>query len=59
MLICLELSSLNVSLNQFMFGYTCTIFLFPLALQGFAAQDMKAIELGSTKREEDLQTSGR
>ena len=42
-----------------MFGYTCTVFLFPLALHGFAAQDLKALELGSTKRDEDLQTSGK
>ena len=48
-----------VRLDQFMFRYACTIFLFPHALQGFAAQDMKALELGSSKREEDLQTSGR
>ena len=37
-----------------MFGYTCIVFLFPLALQGFLAQDLKALELGSTKIEEDL-----
>ena len=42
-----------------MFGYTCTIYLFPHALQGFAAEDLKALELGSTKREEDLHISGK
>ena len=37
-----------------MFGYACSICLFSLALQGFAAEDLKILELGSTKREEDL-----
>ena len=42
-----------------MFGYTCTVFLFPLALQGFSNEDLKIMELRSTKREEDLQILGR
>ena len=42
-----------------MFGYAYVVCLFPLALQGFAAVDMKALEPGSTKREEDLLISGR
>ena len=42
-----------------MFGYTCIVCLFPLSLQGFVAEDMKALELGTTKREEDLHTSGK
>ena len=42
-----------------MFGYTYTVCLFPLALQSFAAVDMETVELGSTKREEDLHISGR
>ena len=41
-----------------MFGYTCVVCLFPLALQGFAAADLKILELGSTKREEDLHIAG-
>ena len=42
-----------------MFGYTYTVCLFPLALQGFAAEDLKILELASTRREEDLHVSGR
>ena len=42
-----------------MFGYACTISLFPLALHRFEAQDMKALDLGSIKREEDMQNLGR
>ena len=42
-----------------MFGYTCTVCLFPLSLQGFAVGDMKILELGSTKGEEDLHILGR
>ena len=42
-----------------MFGYACIGFLFPLALQGFAAEDMKTLELGSTMREEDLHIAGK
>ena len=42
-----------------MFGYASVVFLFPLALQGFAAVDLKILELGSTKREVDLHISGR
>ena len=42
-----------------MFGYTYAICLFPHALQGFAAVDLKIMELGSTKREEDMHVSGR
>ena len=53
------ISSLTISLDQFMFGYTCTICLFPLALHGFAAGDLKALELGSTKREEDFHIAGK
>ena len=41
-----------------MFGYTCTVFLFPLALQGFAVEDLKDLELGSTKKEEDSRIAG-
>ena len=37
-----------------MFGYTCVVFFFPLSLQGFAAEDMKDLEIGSTKREDDF-----
>ena len=42
-----------------MFGYAYAVFLFPLAWQGFAAEDMKTLELGSTKREEDLHIAGK
>ena len=42
-----------------MFGYACAVYLFPLALQGFAAKDLKASELGSTQREEDLHIAGK
>ena len=42
-----------------MFGYAYVVFLFPHALQDFAAVDLKILELGSTKREEDLHISGR
>ena len=42
-----------------MFGYAYAIFLFPHALQGFVAVDMKILELGSTKREEDMHISGK
>ena len=55
----LRLSSLMVSLDQFMFGYTCIVCLFPLALQGFATEDLNILELGSTKREEDLHILGK
>ena len=37
-----------------MFGYACTVCLFPPALQGFAVGDLKALKLGSIKREDDL-----
>ena len=42
-----------------MFGYTYTVCLFQLALQGFAAEYLKPLELGSTKREEDLRISSK
>ena len=42
-----------------MFGYTCIVCLFPLALQGFAVEDMKALELGPTNREHDLHIVGK
>ena len=42
-----------------MFGYTCTVFLFPLALQGFVVEALKDLELGSTKRENDLHIAGK
>ena len=42
-----------------MFGYKCIVFLFPLALQGFVAEDLNALELGSTKREEDFHIVGK
>ena len=42
-----------------MFGYAYIVCLFPLALQGFAVVDMKALELGSKKREEDLHIAGK
>ena len=42
-----------------MFGYAYVVCLFPHALQGFTGVDLNIIELGSIKREEDLQTSGR
>ena len=42
-----------------MFGYAYVVCLFPLALQGFASRDLKALELGSTKREEDLHIAGK
>ena len=35
---------------NYMFGYAHPISLFPHALQGFAAVDMKILELGSTER---------
>ena len=41
-----------------MFGYAYVVCLFPHALQGFVAIDMKILELGKTKREEDLHISG-
>ena len=41
-----------------MFGYTCTVCLFPLALQGFEDADLNTLELGSTKREDDLNIAG-
>ena len=53
------ISSLTISLDQFMFGYTYIVCLFPLDLHGFAAKDLKILELGSTKREEDLHILGR
>ena len=42
-----------------MFGYTYVICLFPHALQGFAVVDLKILELGSIKREEDIHISSR
>ena len=42
-----------------MFGYAYDVCLFPHALQGLAVVDLKILELGSTKREEDLHVSGR
>ena len=42
-----------------MFGYAYIVCLFPHALQGFAAVDLKALELGSTKRKEDLHIVGK
>ena len=42
-----------------MFGYRYAICLFSHALQGFAAIDLKILELGSTKREEDLHIAGK
>ena len=42
-----------------MFGYAYAVCLFPHALQGFVAVDLKTLELGSTKREEDLRISGK
>ena len=42
-----------------MSGYAYVVCLFPHALQGFTAVDMKILELGSTKREEDLHILGR
>ena len=42
-----------------MFGYAYSIFLFPHSLQGFAARYMNILELGSTKREEDLHITGK
>ena len=52
-------SSLIVSSDQFMFGYTCVVFLFPLALHGFAAEYLKDQEVASTKGEEDLHVAGK
>ena len=42
-----------------MFGYAYDVCLFPHALQGFVAGDLKILELGSTKREEDLHIVGK
>ena len=42
-----------------MFGYAYVVCLFPLALQGFAAEDLNILELGSTKREDDLHITGK
>ena len=42
-----------------MFGYAYVVCLFPHALQSFAAENMKILELGSTKRKEDLRISGK
>ena len=42
-----------------MFGYAYAVFLFPLTLQGFAAEDLKNLELESTKGEEDLHIIGK
>ena len=42
-----------------MFGYAHIVCLFPLASWGFAAEDIKTLELGSTKREEDLHIAGK
>ena len=42
-----------------MFGYAYVVCLFPHALQGFAAVDMNILELGSTKREEDMWILGK
>ena len=42
-----------------MFGYAYTVCLLPHDLKGFATEDLKILELGSTKREEDLHISGR
>ena len=59
MLIMFRAFFLTVSFDQFMFGYTCTVFLFPLALHVFAAGDLKIMELGSTKREDDFHIAGK
>ena len=42
-----------------MFGYAYAVCLFPLDWQGFAAEDIKILDLGSTKREEDLHIAGK
>ena len=42
-----------------MFGYTYAIYLFPHALQGFAAVDLNILELGLTKGEEYLWILGK